>query len=62
MDRDKMAAPVDAVIFSIWPAQPWFIPTEPVAVSFKLSPTLSTVWCGSSFLASNICCCKNEQN
>ncbi len=42
MDGGKMAAPVDAVIFSIWPAQPWFIPTEPVAMSFKLSPTLWT--------------------
>jgi hypothetical protein len=39
MDGGKMAASVDAVSFSFEPTQLWILPTEPVAASFKLTPT-----------------------
>jgi hypothetical protein len=35
-----MTTLVDAIIFSIHPNQPCFIPTEKVAVTFKLPPTI----------------------
>ncbi len=39
MDGGKMATFVDAVIFSFEPTQPRILPAEPVAASFKLTPT-----------------------
>ncbi len=55
-----MAAPGDAIIFCIWPNQPSFIPTEKVAVTFKLCPARGTQRCGCYERKVDGSCCRNN--